>query len=85
MKDHVQKTNAVRQLETAGIPFGLIPYQVDENNLAAEHVAEQLGEPIEQVFKTLVLLSSTSRRCSMTTSMSAPACAASRSRSPRRH
>ena len=55
MKDHVQKTNAVRLLEAAGIPFGLVPYEVDENNLAAEHVAAQLGEPIGQVFKTLVL------------------------------
>jgi Cys-tRNA(Pro)/Cys-tRNA(Cys) deacylase len=42
-------------LETAGIPFGLVPYEVDESNLAADHVAAQLGEPIEQVFKTLVL------------------------------
>ena len=32
MKDHVQKPNAVRLLETAGIPFGLVPYEVDENN-----------------------------------------------------
>ncbi|MBR5724852.1 MAG: Cys-tRNA(Pro) deacylase [Bacteroidales bacterium] len=55
MKDHIQKTNAVRLLESAGIPFDLVPYEVDENNLAADHVAAQLGEPIEQVFKTLVL------------------------------
>ena len=55
MKDHIQKTNAARLLESAGIPFELIPYEVDENNLAAEHVAAQLKEPIEQVFKTLVL------------------------------
>lgn len=49
------KTNAARLLDAAGIDYGLIPYEVDENNLAAEHVAEQLGENIEQVFKTLVL------------------------------
>ena len=55
MKEHIQKTNAARLLESAGIPFELIPYEVDESNLAAEHVAAQLGEPIEQVFKTLVL------------------------------
>ena len=55
MKDHIQKTNAARLLESAGIPFELIPYEVDEINLAAEHVAAQLKEPIEQVFKTLVL------------------------------
>jgi len=52
---HIQKTNAARLLETAGIPFELIPYEVDEDNLAADHVAAQLGEPLEMVFKTLVL------------------------------
>lgn len=51
----VQKTNAARLLDAAGIEYGLIPYEVDESNLAADHVAESLGEPIEQVFKTLVL------------------------------
>ena len=52
---HIQKTNAARLLEAAGVRFELVPYEVDENDLAAGHVAEQLGEPIEQVFKTLVL------------------------------
>lgn len=51
----IQKTNAARLLDKAGIDYELVPYQVDENNLAADHVAEQLGEPVEQVFKTLVL------------------------------
>ena len=49
------KTNAARLLDRAKIPYELVPYEVDENNLAATHVAEQLGENIEQVFKTLVL------------------------------
>ena len=52
---HIPKTNAARLLEAAGVAFELIPYEVDESNLAANHVAEQLGEPIETVFKTLVL------------------------------
>lgn len=52
---NIQKTNAARLLDAAGIVYGLVPYEVDEENLAAEHVAEQLGEDIEQVFKTLVL------------------------------
>jgi len=51
----IEKTNAARLLDKAGINYGLVPYVVDENNLAAGHVAEQLGEPLEQVFKTLVL------------------------------
>ena len=51
----IEKTNAARLLDKAGITYELIPYTVDESNLAAEHVAEELGEDIEQVFKTLVL------------------------------
>lgn len=51
----IEKTNAARLLDKAGVPYELIPYTVDESNLAAEHVAEELGENIEQVFKTLVL------------------------------
>lgn len=51
----IQKTNAARLLDKAKIPYELVPYVVDENNLAADHVAESLGEDINQVFKTLVL------------------------------
>lgn len=51
----LQKTNAARLLDKAGIRYELIPYEVDENDLAAGHVASQLGEPIERAFKTLVL------------------------------
>ncbi len=54
-RNALQKTNAARLLDRAGIDYELIPYKVDESNLAADHVAESLGEPIEQVFKTLVL------------------------------
>lgn len=49
------KTNAARLLDAAGVKYDLVPYEVDEDNLAADHVAAELGEPIEQVFKTLVL------------------------------
>lgn len=51
----IQKTNAARILDRAGISYDLVPYEVDEKNLAADHVADQLGEPIDQVYKTLVL------------------------------
>lgn len=51
----IEKTNAARLLDKAYIAYELIPYTVDEANLAADHVAEELGEDIEQVFKTLVL------------------------------
>lgn len=51
----IEKTNAARLLDKAGIAYTLVPYEVDENDLAATHIASQLGEPIGQVFKTLVL------------------------------
>lgn len=55
MAAKINKTNAVRLLDRAKIGYELVPYEVDEHNLAAIHVAEQLGEDIAQVFKTLVL------------------------------
>ena len=55
MKTKIEKTNAARLLDRAGIGYDLVPYAVDETDLAATHVAEQLGEPVGQVFKTLVL------------------------------
>jgi Cys-tRNA(Pro)/Cys-tRNA(Cys) deacylase len=48
------KTNVMRLLDQAGIPYKAMEYEVDENNLAGEHVAELIGMPAEQVFKTLV-------------------------------
>ena len=48
------KTNAVRLLESAGIPHELLEYEVDPNDLAAESVARKVGLPADQVFKTLV-------------------------------
>ncbi|MBO7570581.1 MAG: Cys-tRNA(Pro) deacylase [Bacteroidales bacterium] len=54
-KDKIQKTNAARLLDSKKIAYELIPYEVDENDLSAVHVAAQLGEPIDRVFKTLVL------------------------------
>ena len=51
----INKTNAARLLDKAKINYELIPYEVDESDLSAIHVAKQLNEPIEQLFKTLVL------------------------------
>ena len=50
-----EKTNAARLLDKAGIAYTLIPYEFDENDLAAQHVADSLGQDIATVFKTLVL------------------------------
>lgn len=51
----INKTNAARLLDKAKIRYELIPYEVDESDLSAVHVAANLGEDIHQVFKTLVL------------------------------
>ena len=50
-----KKTNAARLLDQKKIVYDLIAYEVDENNLGAQHIAQQLGQPIERLFKTLVL------------------------------
>ena len=55
MAKKIEKTNAARLLDRAKIAYELIPYTVDEDNLAATHVAEVLGEDIATVFKTLIL------------------------------
>lgn len=51
----LKKTNAARLLDSAHIEYELIPYEFDPEDLAAQHVADSLGEDINQVFKTLVL------------------------------
>lgn len=51
----INKTNVARFLDKAGIKYELIPYVVDESDLSAQHIAAQLDEDINRVFKTLVL------------------------------
>jgi Cys-tRNA(Pro)/Cys-tRNA(Cys) deacylase len=53
-KESPIKTNAARILDAAGIHYELREYAVDEDHLSAPHVAEKIGMPPEQVFKTLV-------------------------------
>lgn len=48
------KTNAGRLLETAGVPCRTLVYDLPEERFSAEAVADQLGLPPGQVFKTLV-------------------------------
>ena len=55
MAKKIEKTNAARLLDKAKISYNLIPYEFDENDLAAQHVADSLGQDIAKVFKTLVL------------------------------
>jgi Cys-tRNA(Pro)/Cys-tRNA(Cys) deacylase len=49
------KTNAARALDALGIRYELREYEVDPEDLAAESVAAKIGQPPEQVFKTLVM------------------------------
>ena len=50
-----KKTNAARILDSMGVAYTLHTYEVDPENLAAEHVAETLGQPAGRVYKTIVL------------------------------
>lgn len=52
---NIAKTNVARLLDAAHIDYRLVPYEVDESDLSAVHVAAQLGEDVDRVFKTLVL------------------------------
>lgn len=47
----------MRELDKAKIDYCVLSYPVDENNLSAEYVAGKLCQQLEQVFKTLALLS----------------------------
>lgn len=50
-----KKTNAARKLDDLKLAYRLMEYVVDEEHLDAVHVAEQVGMPAAQVFKTLVV------------------------------
>lgn len=50
-----QKTNAARILDRMGIGYEIVTYEVNEEDLSAIHVAEQLHQNVDQVFKTIVL------------------------------
>ena len=56
MKAHkTEKTNVMRLLDAAGIPYRTQEYEVDEKDLTGVHVAESIGQDVDTVFKTLVL------------------------------
>lgn len=44
----------MRRLDAAKIPYEVLEYEVDESDLSGMHIAEQIGFPPEQMFKTLV-------------------------------
>ena len=50
-----EKTNVCRLLDQAKIKYDMIAYTVHEDDLGAATIAEELGEDIQQVYKTIVL------------------------------
>ncbi len=55
-KEKIQKTNAMRELERAGVAYTVNTYEVavEGDHELGVHIAEQLGEDPDQGFKTLV-------------------------------
>jgi Cys-tRNA(Pro)/Cys-tRNA(Cys) deacylase len=54
MKNSATKTNAARYLDSIGIEYELRDYDLGEEEFSAIAVAEAVGLPPEQVFKTLL-------------------------------
>ena len=51
---NAKKTNAMRLLDNAKIPYRLFEYPVDDGLIDALSIARKIGQNAEQVFKTLV-------------------------------
>lgn len=51
----MHKTNALRMLDKAKIPYRIEEYPVDENDLSGKHVLEFASLDANQIYKTLVL------------------------------
>ncbi len=57
MAEHAEpqvKTNVLRLLEGAAIPFRWFEYDVSDGKIDAVSISAKIGEPPDQVFKTLV-------------------------------
>lgn len=52
----MNKTNAIRLLEAAGLPYEIREYDVNENDLSGTTVAQKTGLDPDRVFKTLVAI-----------------------------
>lgn len=50
----MNKTNAMRLLDQSGIIYRAVEYMYDEKDLGGGHVAQIIGMPEDQVFKTLI-------------------------------
>lgn len=54
-KNKVQKTNAIRRLESQNISYQTYEFPWSEDHLGAEAVFDQLSVPKERIYKTLVI------------------------------
>ena len=52
--ESMNKTNVMRLLDAAKTTYRAKEYAYDENDLSGLHAAEGIGEPAEQIFKTLI-------------------------------
>ncbi len=59
----LKKTNAMRILESRGIPFDCSSYEVDEDHLDAISAADKLGLDPQRVFKTIVMRTESNEIC----------------------
>ena len=50
----LKKTNAMRLLDSARLPYAVRTYEFDEDDLSGVHAADAVGMAREAVFKTLV-------------------------------
>lgn len=58
-----KKTNAMRILESHGIPFNTTSYEVDEEHLDAVTASAKLGIDPNRVFKTIVMRTDSNEIC----------------------
>ena len=54
MAKKIDKTNAMRQLDAAGIEYEIAEYDYDESDLSGVHAAAEVGCSEDEMFKTLV-------------------------------
>lgn len=60
-KQKIAKTNAVRLLDQQKVPYSLIEYTIEDNQIDGVSVANKVGHPVSHVFKTLVATAGTGK------------------------
>ena len=61
-KDHIAKTNAMRLLDAAEIAYTAHSYDDKDGKIDGVSVAQKIGMPVEQVYKTLVTVGKSKAR-----------------------